>query len=230
MTTIALQPDQAKPTTQLARRTTLPQTLLLCGVLSSLLYAAMNVYVPVQWAGYSVTAQTVSELSAIGAPTRFLWVALVSVYGALFTAFGFGVWTSAGSSRALRGVAGVTIAQGLMGFFWPPMHLRGAPFSTTDAMHIAFAAVTLLLMALSMGFGAAALGKRFRLYTIATVLVFVVFGTLTGMDSPHIAANEPTPWIGVWERINIAAFMSWVVVLAVALMRRREERPALPAK
>ena len=43
---------------------------LICGIASSLLYVAMNVFVPMQWEGYSSASQTVSELSAIGAPTR----------------------------------------------------------------------------------------------------------------------------------------------------------------
>lgn len=29
----------------------------------------------------------------------------------------------------------------------------------------------------------------------------------------------PTPWMGVWERINIIAYMIWIVVLAILLLR-----------
>lgn len=202
-------------------RSRAPQALLVCGILSSLLYAAMNVFVPMQWEGYSAAAQTVSELSAIGAPTRPLWFLLGIVYTLLFATFGWGVWLSAGRNRPLRVVGGVMIAQGIIGLFWPPMHLRGTTFTLTDTLHIVWALATLLLMLLAIGFGAAALGKRFRLYSIATLVIFVVFGTLTGLDGPRIAANLPTPWIGVWERINIAAYMLWVVVLAVALLRAR---------
>jgi len=54
---------------------------LICGVLSSLLYAAMTVFIAMQWEGYSSASQTVSELSAIGAPTRSLWL----LPGALYT-------------------------------------------------------------------------------------------------------------------------------------------------
>ena len=50
------------------------KSLLVCGVLSSLLYVAMTVLVAMQWEGYSSASQTISELSAIGAPTRSLWV------------------------------------------------------------------------------------------------------------------------------------------------------------
>ena len=37
---------------------------LVCGVLSSLLYVAMNVFVAMQWEDYSSFSKTVSELSA----------------------------------------------------------------------------------------------------------------------------------------------------------------------
>ena len=79
--------------------------------------------------------------------------------------------------------------------------------------------MTLLLMMLIMGYGAAALGKRFRFYTIATWAIFVVFGVLTFTESPGIQANLPTPHIGIWERINIGAFMLWAIVFASALLR-----------
>jgi len=199
---------------RLARR-----VLLVCGILSSLLYVAMNVFVPMQWEGYSSASQTVSELSAIGAPTRPLWVPLVTVYTLLAAAFGWGVWISAGRNRPLRVVGGVLVVYGVLGVFWPPMHLRGAEPTLTDTMHIVFTMLTVPLMMLAIGFGAAAFGKRFRLYSIATIVILVTFGALTGPDAPRIAANLPTPWVGVWERISISAFLVWVVVLAIALLR-----------
>jgi hypothetical protein len=52
-----------------------------------------------------------------------------------------------------------------------------------------------------------------------TLALLIVFGTLTGLNGPRIAQNQPTPWVGVWERICIGAFLLWVVVLAVALLR-----------
>src|SRR3954463_12223357 len=100
--------------------------LLVCGIVSSLLYIAMNVLVPMQWQGYSSASQTVSELSAIGAPTRPIWVPLGFLYAVLVTAFGYGVWESAGSNRSLRMVGGLLCAYGIVSAFWPPMHLREA--------------------------------------------------------------------------------------------------------
>ena len=76
--------------------------LPVCGVLSSLWYVGINVLVPLRWPEYSSAHQTVSELSAIGAPTRPLWVAVAIPYVLLICAFGCGVLRSAGGHRALR--------------------------------------------------------------------------------------------------------------------------------
>jgi hypothetical protein len=199
------------------------QALLACGIVASLLYVAMNVFVAMQWPEYSSVSQTVSELSAIGAPTRSLWIALALPYTLLTAAFGWGVRASAGNNRALRVAGGLIVTYGVTGLAWPfaPMHLRdvlaAGGATTTDTMHIGFAMVTVLIMVLAMAFGALAFGWRFRVYSITTIVTLAVFGLLTSLDAPRLEANQPTPWIGVWERINIGVFLLWVVVLAVAL-------------
>jgi hypothetical protein len=180
----------------------------------------MNVYVPLQWEGYSLTSQVISELSAIDAPTRSLWVWLSIPYTVLMIALGAGVWMSARGSRRLQLVGGLLAANAVVGAFWPPMHLRGVEPTLTDALHIAWSVAWLVVMLLAMGFAAAALGRRFRAYTFATVAAFLVFGTLTAIDGPNVAANLPTPWIGLWERLNIGAAMLWLAALAVVLLRR----------
>ena len=195
------------------------KVLLSCGILSSLLYVGINFYVPMQWAGYRSASQTVSELSAIGAPTRPLWLGLVIPYTLLSIAFGCGVWLSGNRNRPLRIVGGLLVANGVFGIFWPPMHLRGAEFTLTDTLHIIFSIVTVMIFMLEIAFGAGAFGKRFRLYSIATLIVMTAFGILTGIEAPRIAANLPTPWIGIWERLSIGVYLVWVVALAVALLR-----------
>jgi hypothetical protein len=198
---------------------------LICGTLSSLLYAAMLVVVPMQDAGYSSLSQTVSELSAIDAPTRSLWISLGLVWGMLYAAFGWGVWKAAGENRRLRVAGGLIAAAAVFGLFWPPMHQRevlaAGGGTLTDTLHIAWTAVNGVLTLLAMGFAAAALGTRFRLYSLTTMVILLAAGLLTSRDAPGVSANLPTPWIGVWERINIGVWLLWVAVLAVALLRRR---------
>jgi hypothetical membrane protein len=204
---------------------------LLCGAASTLLYFGMDIIASLLYPGYSYRDQAISELSAIGAPTRSLWIPLGYVYALLIIVFGFGVWISAGQKRALRVVAGMMTAIGVLGFVaWPfaAMHQRevlaagGATFS--DSLHVVLGMADTLLFLLSIAFGATVLGRRFRLYSIASILVVLVFGALNAMDAPRLGANEPTPWMGIWERISIYGAMIWIAVLGVALLRRHEGR------
>lgn len=209
-----------------SRRVLSTKIFLICGILSSLLYVAMNVFVAMQWKEYSSFSQTVSELSAIDAPTRQLWVSLGIVYTLLATIFGWGICQSADRNGRLRIAGCLIIIYGIIGLGWPlaPMHQRavlaagGATLS--DTMHIAFTMVSVLLMLLAIGFGAAAFKNGFRLYSIMTILLLLVFGALTVPDASRVQANLPTPWTGVWERINIGVFLLWVVVLAIVLLQK----------
>lgn len=204
-------------------RSLMRQLLLGCGILSSLLYTAMLVFIPMHWSGYSSASQTVSELSAIDAPTRALWVPLGILWSLIYAAFGWGVWRSAGRSRAVRVVGAVIIISGILGLFWPPMHQRevlaAGGGTLTDTLHIAWTMVNGVLTLLAMGVVAAAFRRSFRWYSIVTMVVLLAAGVVTALDAPRIQANLPTPLAGVWERVNIAVWLLWVVVLAVLLLR-----------
>ena len=201
------------------------KVLLLCGIVSSLLYGAM-IWV-IRYEGYSLISQVPSELTAIGAPTQRLWAVLGPIYTLLVTAFGWGVWQSAGRDRIVRIVGGLILAYGSLGLLWPfaQMHQRdvlaagGATLG--DTLHLVLGAVTVVLMFLAVGYGARAFGTRFRLYSIATIVVLLAFGGLTFLEAPRLQADLPTPWIGLWERINISVFLVWVAVVATLLLRAR---------
>jgi hypothetical protein len=199
------------------------KVLLACGILSALLYVVTDIVAAMRWEGYGYASQTVSELIAIDAPTRPLVVPLFIAYSLLVYAFAVGVWQSAGRKRALRfaavGMAGKEVL-GLVVTLFFPIHLRGIEGTLSDIMHGILTGVgVLLFMFPAMAFGATAFGKRFRLYSIGTILIFLPFGILAGVDGPRVAANLPTPWMGVWERINIFGYMLWVLVLAISLLR-----------
>ena len=91
-------------------------------------------------------------------------------------------------------------------------------------MHVVLGGVSVLLMFLAIGFGATAFGRRFRRYSIVSVVVLLAFGALTFLEAPRLETNLPTPWIGLWERINISVFLLWVVVLAIVLLRPKGRR------
>src|SRR5262245_10822095 len=121
------------------RAATMRDVWLVGGVVSSFLYAGMVLLVPMQFPGYDSASQVISELSAVGAPTRPLWVVLGFIYTFLVLGFGWGVSLAADGNRRLR-IAGILIViYGALGFVWPfaPMHLRdvlaagGGTFSDT---------------------------------------------------------------------------------------------------
>jgi hypothetical protein len=195
--------------------------LLTCGILAGVLYVAMTLFVGMLWDGYSAADQTISELSAIGAPTRPLWMALGMVYSALMIAFGWIVWKSA-PHRGLRIVGALLVTQAVFGVFWPPMHQRAVLAAgggtLTDTLHIVWTIVTSLFFMSVLGFGATGFGKRFRVYSVATMAIVFACGAWTGTYASGVQANLPTPGVGVWERINTSAFMMWIVVLAAVLL------------
>lgn len=218
--------------------------LLSCGILSSILYVAITLIVPSQWKGYDSASQTISELSAVGAPTRFLWITLSLPYTALVIAFAFGVriaakpgrkgttglavdrskTISSTPNRRLRWAGNLLLVYGSLGLLWPfaPMHLRDALAAggnaPTDIFHIALGAVTELLYLTALGLAAASLGKKFRIYSILTAVVLLFFAGLTFLAVPAIGAGQPTPLLGVYERVNIGLFLLWVIVLALSLI------------
>jgi hypothetical protein len=202
--------------------------LLFCGILSSLLYVSMLIFIPMRFEGYNSISQTISELSAIGAPSRSLWVPLGIIYTLLIAAFGWGIRLSADNNRRLY-VSGTLLAiYGIVGIGWvfAPMHQRevlaagGGTFS--DTMHLIMGAVSNLFMMVAMGFVAAALGNKFRFYTIVTIGTLLVFGILTGMRAPDVNANRPTPFVGILEMIMLGVFLLWAVVLAGILLYREK--------
>ena len=77
---------------------------------------------------------------------------------------------------------------------------------------------------------ATAFGKRFRLYSVSSIVVLLAFGALTFWEAPRLQTNLPTPGIGLWERINISVFVLWVVVLATVLWPSGTRRLRLPGE
>jgi hypothetical membrane protein len=198
------------------------QILLACGILSALLYAATDLIGGLRYEGYSFTSQAVSELMAVGAPSEPLVDPLFIIYGLLALAFAVGVVReAAGRSRALWTTGALLIAYSVAGFTGPTlfeMHPRVAGAVADDTPHIVLTAVLVVLTLLSIGFGAFALGKRFRLYSFATLAIMIALGALSGRYGAQIAAGEPTPGFGIVERILIYSSLLWIAVLAIALL------------
>jgi hypothetical protein len=201
----------------------LRNVLLICGILASLLYVATDILAGMLWEGYRFSSQAISELSAIGAPTRPLVVTLGIIYDVLLMAFGLCVWViAAGKRRALRLIGGLLGGIGAIGFVWTqfPMHLRGAEMTFTDTMHWTIAGVVVLLILLMIAVGVIAYRNWFRLYSIGTLVTLLVVGMWSiFVGGAQIAAQQSTPFFGVMERITVYGYLAWVAALAIVLLR-----------
>jgi Protein of unknown function (DUF998) len=208
------------------RHSMLKKVLLACGIVSSLFYACQDVLAGMQWQEYSWISQEFSRLSAIGAPSRPVILALNPIYSLLVVAFGLGVWWSAGRRRGLRVVGSALVLYALVSIVWPqffPEDLTAPVSAFTNTIHIIIAGVTVFAWMLILGFGATVFGKRFRLCSIGTLVAVLLFGgVLTGQQAAAMIAGQPAPWLGLMERINLYSFMLWVVVLAIGLLRAPE--------
>ena len=161
---------------------------------------------------------------AIGAPSEAFVDPLFLVYGVLVFALGVAVCREArGRNRALLVTGAMLIGYAALGFTGPTffeMHQRGAVGPDNDLPHIVVTGGLVLLTLLAIGFGAFALGKRFRIYSLGTLLALVIFGLLAAPYGARLAAGQSTPGFGIVERINIYASLLWVAVLGIALIRR----------
>jgi len=94
----------------------LRKLLVGCGIVSSVLYFVGDGLGTLRYPGYSYADQEFSELTAQGSPVRPLMVGLNGIlYTVLVTAFGVGVWTSAGSKRAGRITAAMLLGYAAFG-------------------------------------------------------------------------------------------------------------------
>lgn len=201
--------------------------LLTLGIGYAFHSVASDIVAALQFDGYRLRDQAISELSAIGSPMQGPLLVALGVNVILLTLFGWGVWRQAGGDRALARTAVILMALGLSHAAWPffPMHARGEPTTWTDTGHLVVTAVTVTLIIASIWSGSRAFDSWFRRYSIATIVILLAAGAGTSLYVPRVTANLPTPWMGLIERANYYGFMLWILVFAVMLLREPARVP-----
>ncbi len=201
---------------------TLQEVLLICGILSPLIFNGSDLLAGMLYPGYSFINQYTSELFAIGAPTSSLVVPLFTVASVLLVAFALGVWISARQNRALRVTALMVVGNavnGLLLWLFFPMHMRGVGVTFTDTMHNMLAVTGVVFVLLALVFGAVAYRNWLRPYSVATILIIIVPSIVAFAYGFQIGASLTTPLAGMAERIAGYGYGLWMVVLAIVLLR-----------
>ena len=205
------------------------RALLACGIAAPLVWVIANQAAVVLAPAYNQASQTISELSATYAPTRPFLVPVVIAYEGMVMAFGIGVWRSAPSKRALQITGGLLTGGAIIALIAlafpltqpPSQTLAGGSLPFSDTMHnILAGGVATLLMFVTYGFGAAALGRRFRLYSILTAAAELTGGALMFTLGAGLMGEAAKNWAGGGEWVTAWVWMLWMAVLAMALLRR----------
>jgi hypothetical protein len=194
--------------------------LLVSGFLASLLAVSTDVLAVLLWQGYSFTSQSISELSAIGAPTRSFVLVLNLVYAALLVAFGLCVWVR-GRKRVMYIMAGLllgNVAVSIVVVTFFPMHLG----ESLSAIHLGLMAVNvILLQMLTIVFGTVAFRNWFRYYSIGTLLAFLVLTFFGIFLAPQIISGPPQS--GLQERVMGYGYLLWQALFSLVLLRMESE-------
>jgi len=203
----------------------LRDSLLYCGIISPVLYFVTDIFAGALYPGYNFSSQAVSELFAIGAPTSG-WVVPLFTLGSLLTlAFALGVWRRANHSRCLRLIAIMIAGNAVNGLvLWNifPMHMRGAEATFTDTMHIILAGVGVVFV-LGVVLVVALNSKGFlRLFTVMTIFILLVPGAAVFFVIPNMVLGEPTPWVGLTERISTYGYFVWQTYFIINLINSKQ--------
>ena len=201
--------------------------LLACGAVYTVTYVLANDVVAASLiSGYSRRDQAVSELSAVGAAARPFLVAMLPVWVVLMVGFGVGIVWSAGGNRAQWLLGVVTAVQGAFSLLWLwfPMTSRAAMVraatGANDTGHLVLSAGTGVFALLELVLLAIAFGTWARVYAAVSVAVMVGFNVLVAMTVGEVAGGVATPWMGLFERLGMAPWLLWLVIVSVLLTRR----------
>ena len=202
--------------------------LSVCGALAPILYVMTVAWGGATRPGYSHIAQAVSELIETGAPNKALLDALFIIYNLLVGLFGFRIlfWTSHKSRRMNRFAAWTLIVTAFLGLLMPlsfPMDPRGTPVSFMGTMHLVLAGLTSLGTMLAILFMGLWLRKQpglknYALFSFISLTVVFVSGGMAAASAAQVS-----PYMGLFERITIGAFLQWLFVLALKTLQTKDQ-------
>ncbi len=193
--------------------------LFLAGILGPIVYILNVVLGGIITPNYSHIQNAVSELTQRGAPNIVILSTLFVVSAILILLFGIAVMMRYKHQNRRLYAGGVLIviygifAASLASVF--PQDPLGGESTFTGTMHLVVAGLTafvimggILLIGLGMDKQTGP-WRRFRLYSVITVILVFVFGAPT----PILIMNK-IQLLGLFERITQLAYLQWFVVFA----------------
>lgn len=168
--------------------------------------------------GYNFSAQSMSEIGAVGSPTRSLVVTLSILASFFLIAFGIGVLWVSKSALLPCIVAGLIIGNavfGLIAILYFPNQYGVRPEFQTPGVILMFFSVLCFMLAMILGAFAFQGWMRIISASIPAAYIFLAIIRFTTVKS---SASGATTLIGTQERTMGYSFLVWVLALSIYIL------------
>ncbi|MBN1624412.1 MAG: DUF998 domain-containing protein [Clostridia bacterium] len=193
----------------------------LSGATGAVLYTAHVVIGGLLWDGYSHVRQTVSELTATGAPNAGFLRIFTVAYGFLSVIFAVCVYAIFKHNKEHRiSILGAVFLLAMevfsfVGYTLFPLNQGDSMANFQTIMHIVVTIVVVICTVASgylIGLGLIKISRHRRIGFF--ILACAVIITVSGIITPMLMANN-LPVSGLTERINIFSLQTWIFALSV---------------
>jgi hypothetical protein len=187
------------------------------GLIAVGLYVGATVLGGVLDPHYSQIGNSISQLTATGAPSWSVEAPLYAAYNLVLFGFSVAIYRTLSNARRLTALAVVFFAIGAIAGLGQVTFFRqdpgGIPVTVSGLGHIILAAVSSLLTVVST----LVYGFAFRRDATWRKLSSPSFGATAALllSGPAAALTVTTAYAGLFERVTIGVFMLWVVVVSV---------------
>jgi len=197
--------------------------LLSSGMLAVVIYLLHIVIGGYLWENYSHLHQPISDLTATGAPNRFLLLLFTNIYGGLALMFAVAstFFIRKGYNRLVfwGGISFILLHIFSISYSFFPQDLPDAEPTFNGLMHLVvtvlivpFTILTPLLIGLGLRKENA--WNKFGNFSLICGILIILFGGLTGFFFA-----KQLPYFGLVERINIGTLQIWTFVLSYKFYR-----------
>jgi len=194
------------------------------GILGPIVFILNDIIGGIITPNYNYIINAVSELTQAGSENIYLLGSLFLISALMFIVFGIGMFLNYKDKRSKLLFTGsiliiiTGIFSGLTGTVFPMDPFNG-DLTFAGTMHIILTAINAIMvmsiiLMIGIGLYREKLWRSFRLYSIITVLIMVIFGGFT----PVLIMND-IGLLGLFERVVIYANFLWFFVLAFKLIR-----------
>lgn len=179
------------------------------------------------WKDYSHLQQPISDLTASGAPNRFLLLLFTNIYGVLAVVFAVSFTVFAVNERhklvLWGGISFIILHVVSISYSFFSQDLPGTEPTFDGMMHLV---VTILIVPftiltplfIGLGLRKEQAWKSIGNFSLLCGLLIIIFGGLTG----YFFAKG-LPYFGLVERVNISTLQIWTFVLSFKLVTTKHE-------